>query len=164
MALLVIPLTLSVLCASMGSASLELAYVCVYAPLLLAVCGHPTIVHGGALAAVFDDCFGALFVASRFGNGFTANLSIDYRRPVPAGTDLILDVHIDRVETGKKGSKKIFFKGVLRAPGTSDAGVAPVIYTEGTALFVVKSNASSDDLHNRIAHDTGSSTALASSS
>ena len=50
-----------------------------------AVCGHPTIIHGGALAAIFDDSFGALFFASRIGNGFTANLSVDYRQGIGGG-------------------------------------------------------------------------------
>jgi acyl-coenzyme A thioesterase PaaI-like protein len=112
------------------------------------VCGHPEIIHGGALAAVFDDAFGALFVASRVGNGFTANLSVDYRRPVPAGTDLTLEASIDRVDVSRSGAKKVFFKGVLRSRDSD------TVYSEATALFVVKHVPSSDDLHKRMSEDS----------
>jgi acyl-coenzyme A thioesterase PaaI-like protein len=104
------------------------------------VCGHPSIVHGGTLAAVFDDTFGALFVASRLGNGFTANLSVNYRKPVLAGTPLVLEGRIDRVEVGKSGSRKVFFVGTLR-----NSVVPETVYTEATAIFIVKSVPSSDD-------------------
>ena len=113
----------------------------------LVVCGHPTIIHGGALAAIFDDCFGVLFVASRNGNGYTANLNVDYRSPVTAGTDLTLEATIDRVEISQKGSKKIFFRGTLKG---RESGV---LHTEATALFIVKPVASSDGLHRQMASD-----------
>lgn len=111
------------------------------------VCGHPTIIHGGALAAVFDDAFGALFVASRAGNGFTANLSVDYRRPVPAGADLTLEATIDRVEVSRSGAKKVFFRGVLRSRDSE------TVYTEATALFIVKHVPSSEELHRRMGEE-----------
>jgi acyl-coenzyme A thioesterase PaaI-like protein len=112
------------------------------------VCGHPTIVHGGATAAIFDDTFGALFISSRQGNGFTANLTVNYRKPVIAGTHLVLEAHVDRVETGRSGSRKVYFAGTLR-----DRDVPSIVYTEATALFIVKSVASSDSLHKLIANE-----------
>lgn len=102
------------------------------------VCGHPAIIHGGALATVFDDAFGTLCIASRFGKGFAANLSVDYRRPVPAGSNLTLDATIDRVDVSRSGSKKIFFKGVLRGRDTI------TLYSEATALFIIKHVSPSD--------------------
>ena len=70
-------------------------------PHTLAACGHPSIVHGGAIASVLDDTFGVLFFASRLGNGFTANLNVNYRKPLAAGTDVTVHVAVDRVE-GRK--------------------------------------------------------------
>lgn len=64
-------------------------------------CGHPRIVHGGAIASLLDDAFGCLFFAARVGNGFTAKLEVNYRRPLPAGTEVHILTHIDRVE-GRK--------------------------------------------------------------
>lgn len=64
-------------------------------------CGHPRIVHGGAIASILDDAFGVLFYAAKVGNGFTANLHVDYRKPLPAGTDVHVFTRIDRVE-GRK--------------------------------------------------------------
>jgi acyl-coenzyme A thioesterase PaaI-like protein len=111
-----------------------------------AVCGHPSIVHGGALSAVFDDVFGALFVASRQGNGFTANLNVNYRKPVMAGTNLVIEARIDRIETGLTGSRKVHFSGTLR-----DRDDQSILYTEASALFVVKTVPSSDAVNRRIA-------------
>ena len=64
-------------------------------------CGHPHIVHGGAIASLLDDAFGCLFFAARVGNGFTAKLEVNYRRPLPAGTEVHILTRIDRIE-GRK--------------------------------------------------------------
>lgn len=44
------------------------------------VCGHPSIVHGGMIAALFDDTMGYLFFALSNGEytGFTAYLNVTY--------------------------------------------------------------------------------------
>jgi len=95
-------------------------------------CGHPRIVHGGALASILDDALGTLFLASGR-NGFTANLSVDYRKPLPAGTDVCVRASIDRVETSKSGSHKVYLtSAVVNAEDPS------FIYTQGTALFIAK--------------------------
>ncbi|KAJ0417429.1 HotDog domain-containing protein [Aspergillus carlsbadensis] len=66
------------------------------------VCGHPGIVHGGIIATLFDEgfarcCFGAL----PHKVGVTANLNIDYREPVLAGSLLVMWAEVVRVE-GRK--------------------------------------------------------------
>ena len=43
---------------------------------------HHVLVHGGATAALFDNCFGVAFFAAQVGNGFTANLNVNYRYDV----------------------------------------------------------------------------------
>ena len=105
-------------------------------------CGHPSIVHGGALAAVLDDAFGTLFMHSGVGSGFTANLSVDYVRPVPARLPLELAVERLRIEPSKSGaSLKVFLRAVVRgAPGGADA---ETVFARSTALFVAKPSAPS---------------------
>ncbi|MBU1226146.1 MAG: PaaI family thioesterase [Actinobacteria bacterium] len=46
--------------------------------------GGPGVVHGGAIAAFFDDLMGFVPVAHLV-PAVTAHLSIDYRRPIPLG-------------------------------------------------------------------------------
>ena len=100
-------------------------------------CGHPGIVHGGALAAVLDDAFGALFFHSGVGSGFTANLNVDYVRPVPAGTELSLELERVRVEPSKSGaSRKVFMQARVAA-----AADEREVFTRATALFIAKDHA-----------------------
>lgn len=66
------------------------------------LCGHPGIIHGGLLATLLDEglarcCFQAL----PHGIGVTANLRIDYRKPVMAEGYYVLRARTDRVE-GRK--------------------------------------------------------------
>jgi hypothetical protein len=50
------------------------------------VCGHPTIVHGGMISALFDETFGVLlYAAGHWGHldlqqVFTARLEVDYKK------------------------------------------------------------------------------------
>lgn len=69
--------------------------------------GPPGHVHGGFVAAAFDEVLG--FAQSLTGNpGMTGGLSIRYRRPTPLGTELRFDAGVDRVE-----GRKIFTSGKL---------------------------------------------------
>lgn len=96
-------------------------------------CGHPHIVHGGALASLLDDVFGVSFFASKLGGGFTANLTINYRKPLPAGKDVLVMATIDRIEESASGSKKVYLVGKVL-----DEADQSIVYTEGNALFIVK--------------------------
>jgi adenylylsulfate kinase len=94
------------------------------------LCGHPGIVHGGLLATLLDEglarcCFGAL----PHNIAVTASLSIDYRKPTPAGSFVVLRARTVRVE-----GRKAWVKGhleLLAAPGDE-----PTILAEATGLFV----------------------------
>ncbi|KAA0150469.1 hypothetical protein FNF29_05272 [Cafeteria roenbergensis] len=103
-------------------------------------CGHPGIVHGGALAASFDDAFGALFFSRRMGNGFTARLEIDYKRPVPAGTPLRLVSEVDSIE-----GRKVWMKATLQ--NRSAPGEEPVVYARSRCLFIVARVPKPEELH-----------------
>jgi uncharacterized protein (TIGR00369 family) len=99
------------------------------------VCGHPRVLHGGAIAALLDDVMGILFL-SRGTTGFTANLSVDYRRPIAAGTELHVSCSVDRVETARSGASKTYVKAVVS--GAAGDPSAAVVFTEATALFISK--------------------------
>lgn len=91
-------------------------------------------VHGGCLGAVFDGALGTLFTVSRTA-GFTANLSIDYRRPVEIPSVLLLYSTIDNVD-----GRKVNISGRLIDPLVHASSGLPVngakVYTEATALFL----------------------------
>ena len=98
-------------------------------------CGHPTVVHGGALAAVLDDTMGLLFLQAGLGSGVTANLNVNYRRPVFAGTELEVRVRLAGVAASSSGKAK---KVTLTAVIADARDPARVVYTEATALFIAK--------------------------
>lgn len=77
--------------------------------------GPPGCVHGGYVAAAFDELLGATQALSG-GQGMTAHLGIDYRHPTPLGRDLELVGWID----GSEG-RKIYTRGEIRVDGTVTA-------------------------------------------
>jgi acyl-coenzyme A thioesterase PaaI-like protein len=91
--------------------------------------GHRGILHGGAIAASFDDAFGALFFSQGFGPGFTANLTIDYRRPVPVGTRLRIVATVDSVE-----GRKVWM--LAKLVDSSDPSDDPTVFAEAKCLFI----------------------------
>ncbi|OHF04340.1 thioesterase superfamily protein [Colletotrichum orchidophilum] len=94
------------------------------------VCGHPGIVHGGLLATMLDEglarcCFGAL----PHNVGVTAKLEINYRKPVHAGTYVVLRARTTRVE-----GRKAWVEGQLETLAAD--GEQPVVLAQASALFV----------------------------
>lgn len=84
--------------------------------------GPPGCVHGGFVAAAFDEVLG--FVQSLGGNpGMTARLTVHYRRPTPLHTELRFEAAIERRE-----GRKIFTQGLVRAKG--------IVTAEAEGLFV----------------------------
>ncbi len=73
--------------------------------------GPPGCVHGGYVAAVFDELLGATQSLSG-DQGMTAHLGVDYRRPTPLGVPLTLRGWFERRE-----GRKIFARGALYANG-----------------------------------------------
>lgn len=73
--------------------------------------GPPGCVHGGYIAAVFDELLGATQSLSG-DQGMTAHLGVDYRRPTPLGVPLTLEGWLE----GRDG-RKIFARGSLHADG-----------------------------------------------
>ncbi|MEZ5254995.1 MAG: PaaI family thioesterase [Microthrixaceae bacterium] len=71
--------------------------------------GPPSCVHGGYIAAAFDEVLGAAQSMSGV-QGMTANLSVNYRSPTPLMTPLRIEAWLDRID-----GRKIFVRGEMYA-------------------------------------------------
>jgi acyl-coenzyme A thioesterase PaaI-like protein len=84
--------------------------------------GPPGSVHGGFVAAAFDEVLG--FVQSLSGNpGMTGTLTIRYRKPTPLHEELIFEGELLRIE-----GRKIFTEGTVSADG--------VVTAEAEGIFI----------------------------
>lgn len=86
--------------------------------------GGPGLVHGGAVAAVFDDLLGAVPSAHEL-PAVTANLSVAFRAPVVLGTTVTLEAAMDR-----RDGRKLHIAGRMRAADGT-------LLAEGSALFLI---------------------------
>jgi len=101
--------------------------------------GHGGLVHGGILGLMFDDAMGCgnyeVLKASAKTNPpicVTANLNIDFRRPVQEGTAVRIEVVLERWE-----GRKLFWKArLLSAEETNEQG-EEILYAEATSLYIV---------------------------
>ncbi|XP_036395327.1 acyl-coenzyme A thioesterase THEM4 isoform X1 [Megalops cyprinoides] len=86
--------------------------------------GPPGHVHGGAIATIIDSVTGthATYVS---GPVMTANLTINYRSPVPLGSVVLVHSALEKVE----GRKTFISCQVTSSDGTK-------LHTEATGLFV----------------------------
>ena len=84
--------------------------------------GPPGHVHGGFVAAMFDELLGLAQSASGK-HGMTGRLIIHYRSPTPLHTELSLDGWLDRAD-----GRKILCRGTLHA--------GEVLCAEAEALFI----------------------------
>ena len=119
------------------------------------LCGHPAVVHGGALATVMDEGLARCsFQALPNKIGLTATLELNYRNPVPADTYLVL-----RATTTKVEGRKAWVEGRLESLPRD--GEEPKVFVEATGLFIeprsakvvaclaITSRAPTDDVHRR---------------
>ncbi|KAH1179854.1 acyl-coenzyme A thioesterase THEM4-like isoform X2 [Mauremys mutica] len=86
--------------------------------------GHPGFAHGGSTATIIDSTIGgcAIFVAGRV---MTANLSINYRNPIPLGSVVLVDSKVDQIE-----GRKVFLSCQVRSID------GQTLHAEATALFI----------------------------
>lgn len=92
--------------------------------------GPPGCVHGGFVAAAFDEVLG--YVQSLGGNpGMTARLIVHYRRPTPLHTELIFEGELVRTE-----GRKIFCTGKVRAGGELTAEAEGLFISVDHARFL----------------------------
>ena len=89
--------------------------------------GHRGIVHGGVASLLYDDAFGfAYFIATSGMMGYTANLNVNYKTPLPENSEAVIRVFLESIE-GRKVK--------LRARLESKDGT--VVYSDATALYIV---------------------------
>lgn len=94
------------------------------------LCGHPGLVHGGYLATMLDEGLGRCsFGALPHNIAVTANLNVDYRKPTPAGSYLVLKAHTVKVE-----GRKAWVKGHIEL--LTEPGEEATILAEATGLFI----------------------------
>ncbi|KAM4690481.1 uncharacterized protein WCC33_017875 [Rhinophrynus dorsalis] len=86
--------------------------------------GHPGFIHGGCIATIIDDTSGIAAVLE-IGKVMTAQITINYRNPIPLGSTVIVDSHVDKVE-----GKKVYTSCEVRSHDDS------VLHTEAKALFI----------------------------
>ena len=91
--------------------------------------GPPGFVHGGASAAVLDEAMGLAVFYSGF-KVVTANLSIEYRKPIPLGETIT----IQAVMSGKT-ERRILALGEIILPDGSVAVSTKGIYAEVNRFF-----------------------------
>ncbi|KAI1318689.1 hypothetical protein EDD11_005982 [Mortierella claussenii] len=67
------------------------------------LCGHDRIIHGGLLATLLDEATGMVALPNLpFHIAFTANLNINYRKPVKADQFVMIKAEFEQAE-GRKG-------------------------------------------------------------
>ena len=87
------------------------------------LCGHPGIVHGGITSMIFDNSFGWLFTVAKVKSAFTANLNINYRKPVLANSTAIVRARVTEIQ-----GRKLFMSATWETDG--------VVYADATTLFI----------------------------
>ncbi|ORX99728.1 Thioesterase/thiol ester dehydrase-isomerase, partial [Basidiobolus meristosporus CBS 931.73] len=89
------------------------------------LCGHKGIIHGGMIASLLDEALGRTIIPNLPGSiGFTANFSINYRRPTFADNFVVVRTEVTKIE-GRKG----FVKGQIE-------DVQGNILADSEALFI----------------------------
>ena len=100
--------------------------------------GHEGIVHGGIIAMLVDDVLGYGFYSIGWPAAFTANLSLNYRAPVPAASILRIECYFERQER-----RKLYWK--VRVV---DARRPSILYVDATSLFVIPKHIYEQGRHN----------------
>jgi len=94
------------------------------------LCGHPGYIHGGMLATMLDEglarcCFAAL--PNKI--AMTASLTVNYRKPSPAGSYVVL-----KAKTVKVEGRKAWVEGRIEA--LVGEGEEPSVLVEANALMI----------------------------
>jgi acyl-coenzyme A thioesterase PaaI-like protein len=106
--------------------------------------GPPGCVHGGHIAAAFDEVLG--MTQSLVGTpGMTGVLTIKYRSPTPLHTELTFSARVARVD-----GRKIFTEGALHN--------GDVLCAEAEGLFISVDFAKFEAMRAQVNDDTRSST------
>jgi acyl-coenzyme A thioesterase PaaI-like protein len=91
--------------------------------------GAPGLLHGGILAAAFDELLGLATVFSG-GAGMTRDLHVRYLRPTPIRTELTFTGRLDRVQ-----GRRLFVSAEVEANGQRTAEASGVFIAVGGEKF-----------------------------
>jgi len=91
--------------------------------------GAPGLLHGGILAAAFDELLGVATVFSG-GAGMTRELTVRYLRPTPIGVELRFTARLERAE-----GRRLFVSGEVEADGVRTAEASGVFIAVGGERF-----------------------------
>lgn len=94
------------------------------------LCGHPGIVHGGIISMIFDNSFGWLFTVAKIKAAFTANLNINYRKPVLADSTAVVRAKVTEIS-----GRKLYMSATWESGG--------VVYADASTLFIAPREESS---------------------
>jgi acyl-coenzyme A thioesterase PaaI-like protein len=75
--------------------------------------GHPEIVHGGIISAIFDNTFGWLYMVTKQKSAFTANLNINFRKPLYVNSVGLIKATMDKVEVSFPNPLQILFSPIF---------------------------------------------------
>ncbi|KAJ1081055.1 hypothetical protein NDU88_001239 [Pleurodeles waltl] len=87
--------------------------------------GPPSFMHGGCIATVIDVVTGTCAVFT-VGKVLTANLNINYRKPIPLGSVIVVEGKVEKIE-----GKKIFLSSQVRSADDT------ILHNEASALFIL---------------------------
>ncbi|XP_034356172.1 acyl-coenzyme A thioesterase THEM4 [Arvicanthis niloticus] len=85
--------------------------------------GAPGFVHGGAIATIIDITTGMCAIAE--GVAMTANLNINYKKPIPLLSVVVVNSQLQKIE-----GRKLFISCTIQSIDEK------TLYTEATALFI----------------------------
>uniref|UniRef100_A0A7S4I0M3 Acyl-coenzyme A thioesterase THEM4 n=1 Tax=Odontella aurita TaxID=265563 RepID=A0A7S4I0M3_9STRA len=91
--------------------------------------GHEGIVHGGILSLIFDEIMGWAYEVVRSDEripAFTANLTVNYRRPVESGKTTRVKAFYEKTE-----GRKVYISSRMESMDSSS------VYADATSVFVV---------------------------
>ncbi|XP_045402951.1 acyl-coenzyme A thioesterase THEM4 isoform X2 [Lemur catta] len=86
--------------------------------------GMPGFLHGGAIATIIDTTLG-VSAAIAGGTVMTANLNINFKRPIPLCSVVVINTQLDKVE-----GRKFFVSGNVQSADEK------TLYSEATSLFI----------------------------
>jgi acyl-coenzyme A thioesterase PaaI-like protein len=92
--------------------------------------GHSSLVHGGILSLVFDDICGFAYEAVGVEHAVTANLTVNFRAPVPAGSQVRLAVQLEARE-----GRKLYWKAQMTSLDKE------TLYAEASSLYIIPRSA-----------------------
>ncbi len=90
-------------------------------------CGYDGIVHGGIIAAIMDDAMEQAIFRSAGKMGFTATLSIKYRKHLPVGSHYDLNAFATEIK-----GKRVKARATIKDQNGN-------LYSEAEALFILMS-------------------------